>query len=76
MKFKDQGPFGHWHEQYESIIDNFNEIDKIIAEESKEVMNPYLTRTVAPPLIIEYQNYDGHRLRIDREPLKRKALPQ
>lgn len=31
MKFKDQGPFGHWHELYESIIDN--EIDKIIAED-------------------------------------------
>lgn len=53
MKFKDQGPFGHWHEQY---------------SEPKEDKSSPLPRTVAPPLIIEYQNYNGSKLRIDREP--------
>lgn len=44
MKFKDQGPFGHWHEQYESI-DNFDKIDWI-SRRIQEVMSKYLSHEV------------------------------
>jgi len=63
MNAIDQGPFGHWHEQYETEI--LEDINWILSEAGKAVAIP---RTVAPPLIIEYQNYNGHRPRIDRKP--------
>jgi len=38
MKFKDQGPFGHWHEQYENDI--MHDVNWILNEADKAVGLP------------------------------------